>query len=58
MNQQPQGLLIAAEGPLAEDVKRFRAYSDILGELRQLNVSVVDRADARGIVEFAKAYVQ
>lgn len=58
LNLQPQGVLIAAEGPQAEDVKRFRAYNDILGELRQLNVSVVDRADARGIVEFAKAYVQ
>ncbi|MDP2367719.1 DUF3037 domain-containing protein [Rhodoferax sp.] len=58
LNLRPQGLLVAAEGPLAEDVKRFRAYNDILDELRQLDVSVVDRADARGIVEFARAYVQ
>lgn len=58
LHLQPQGLLIAAEGPNAEDVKRHRAYNDIIGELRQLDVTVVDRADARGIVEFAKAYVQ
>lgn len=58
LHVQPEGLLVAAEGPNAEDVKRFRAYNDIVGELRQMDVTVVDRADARGIVEFAKAYVQ
>lgn len=58
LHVQPEGLLVAAEGPNAEDIKRFRAYSDIVGELRQMDVTVVDRADARGIVEFAKAYVQ
>lgn len=58
LHLQPQGLLIAAEGPSVEDAKRFRAYNDIVGELRLMNVTVVDRADARGIVEFAKTYVQ
>lgn len=58
LHLQPQGLLVAAEGPLADDVKRFRAYNDILGELRLLEVTVVDRSDARGIVGFARTYVQ
>lgn len=58
LHLQPQGLLIAAEGPNADDTKRFRAYNDIVDELRLLDVTVVDRADARGIVQFAKAYVQ
>jgi hypothetical protein len=58
LDLQPKGLLIAAEGPNADNAKRFRAYNDIVGELRLMNVTVVDRADARGIVEFAKAYVQ
>lgn len=58
LHLQPQGLLIAAEGPNADDAKRFRAYNDIVGELRLMDVTVVDRADARGIVAFAKTYVQ
>jgi len=58
LHLQPQGMLIAAEGPLAEDAKRFRAFNDIVDELRLLDVTVVDRTDTRGIVEFAKAYVQ
>lgn len=58
LNLRPEGLLIAAEGPDTEDVKRIRAFNDIVGELRQMNVTVVDSADARGIVEFAKTYVQ
>lgn len=57
LHLQPQGLLIAAEGPDADDTKRFRAYNDIVGELRSMDVTVVDRADARGIVAFAKTYV-
>ncbi len=57
LDLQPEGLLVAAEGPLAEDVKRFRAYSDIVGELRLMDVTVVDRADAGGILEFARTYV-
>ena len=58
LHLQPEGLLIAAEGPTADDAKRFRAYSDIVYELRQLDVTVVDRADAHGIVDFARTYVQ
>lgn len=58
LHLQPQGLLIAAEGPNADDTKRFRAYNDIVGELRLMDVTVVDRADARSIVQFAKTYVQ
>ena len=49
---------MAAEGPIPDDVKRFRAYSDIVGELRLLDVTVVDRSDVRGIVGFARTYVQ
>ena len=58
LHLQPEGLLIAAEGPAADDAKRFRAYNDIVHELRQLDVTVVDRADAHGIVDFARTYVQ
>jgi hypothetical protein len=58
MHLRPEGLLVAAEGPTAKEVKRHRAYNDIVDELRGLDVTVVDRADARGIVAFAKAYVQ
>lgn len=58
LHLQPQGLLIAAEGPNADDTKRFRAYNDIVDELRLMDVTVVDRADARSIVQFAKTYVQ
>lgn len=58
LHLQPQGLLIAAEGPNADDTKRFRAYNDIVGELRLMDVTVVDRADARSIIQFAKTYVQ
>ena len=58
LHLQPKGFLIAAEGPAVDDVKRFRAYQDIVDELRALDVTVVDRADAHGIVEFAKTYVQ
>lgn len=58
LHLQPEGLLIAAEGPAADDAKRFRAYNDIVHELRQLDVTVVDRADANGIVDFARTYVQ
>jgi hypothetical protein len=58
LHLQPQGLLIAAEGPNIEDAKRYRAYSDIVGELRQMDVTVVDRTDTRGIVQFARTYVQ
>ncbi len=58
MHLQPQGLLIAAEGPNANDAKRFLAYSEIVDELRSMDVTVVDRQDAQGIVQFAKTYVQ
>jgi Protein of unknown function (DUF3037) len=55
---QPQGLLIAAEGPNAEDSSRFRAYNNVVEELRELSITVVDRTDTRGIVDFARTYVQ
>lgn len=58
LHLQPQGLLIAAEGPTSDDTKRFRAYNDIVDELRLMDVTVVDRVDARGIVTFARTYVQ
>lgn len=58
LHLQPQGLLVAAQGPAADDVKRYRAYNDIVGELRMLDVTVVDSSDARGILGFAKTYVQ
>ena len=58
LHLQPEGLLIAAEGPTADDAKRFHAYNAIVHELRQLDVTVVDRADAHGIVDFARTYVQ
>lgn len=58
MHLRPEGFLIAAEGPEAADAKRFRAYRDIVEELGQMNVMVVDRADAPGIIEFARTYVQ
>lgn len=57
LNLQPQGLLVAAEGPDAGDTKRYRAFNDIVVELRQMDVTVVDRADAPGIIEFARTYV-
>lgn len=57
LHLKPQGFLIATEGPAVEDVKRLRAYQDIVNELRSLDVTVVDRADADGIVTFAKRYV-
>lgn len=55
---QPQGLLIAAEGPNADDAKRFRAFNDIVDEFRGLDVTVVARSDTRGILDFARTYVQ
>ena len=55
---QPAGLLFAAEGPSVKDAKRHRAYNDIVGELREMDVTVVDRADASGIIQFARTYVQ
>lgn len=58
LHLQPRGLLIATEGPNADDVKRHRAFTDIVGELRQMDIQVVDRADKLGIIEFARAYVQ
>lgn len=58
MRLRPEGLLIAAEGPQATDGKRYRAYRDIVDELGQMSVTVVDRADAPGIIEFARTYVQ
>ena len=57
LNLLPQGLLIAAEGPGEDDAKRHRAFNDIVGELRQMDVTVVDRADTLGIIEFARTYV-
>ena len=58
MRLRPEGLLIAAEGPDIADDKRHRAYHDIVDELGQMGVTVVDRADAPGIIEFARTYVQ
>ena len=58
MHLRPEGLLIAAEGPEVADGKRYRAYRDIVDELSQMDVKVVNRADAPGIIEFARTYVQ
>jgi hypothetical protein len=58
LHLQPEGLLFAAEGPSVQDAKRHRAYNDIVAELREMDVTVLDRADASGIVQFARTYVQ
>ncbi len=58
MHLRPEGLLIAAEGPDVADDKRHRAYRDIVDELAQMQVTVVDRTDAPGIIKFARTYVQ
>jgi hypothetical protein len=50
-------VFFAILSPASQDEKRHRAFRDIVKDLRSLNATVVDRADAQKIVEFAKAYV-
>lgn len=58
LHLEPQGLLIATESPGTDDARRLRAFNDIVEELRSLDVTVVERSDSRGILDFARTYVQ
>ncbi|MGH8856509.1 MAG: DUF3037 domain-containing protein [Polaromonas sp.] len=58
LDKLPAGMLFAAEGPDAADDRRHRAYDDIVNDLREMNIQVVDRGNARQIINFAKTYVQ
>ena len=44
----PPGMLVPVEGPAADDPRRYRAYTDIVRELGELNVEVVQAAHRLG----------
>ena len=56
MNSLPEQGLIAADAPEQEGA-RLRAYEDIAGELRNLNIQVVKPDENNLIVKFAQQYV-
>lgn len=56
MNRLPEQVLIAADAPEQEGA-RLRAYEDIAGELRNLNIQVVKPDENNLIVKFAQQYV-
>lgn len=53
----PAGMLVPVEGPKAEDPRRFRAYTEIVSELRSLDIEVTDAANNARILEFAETNV-
>ena len=53
----PAGMLVPVEGPEADDPRRYRAYTDIVRELGELNVEVVQAANSERILAFAQASV-
>jgi len=57
LNALPAGMLVPVEGPKAEDARRYRAYAEIVSELRELRVEVTDAANNARILAFAEANV-
>ena len=53
----PAGMLVPVEGPKADDPRRYRAYTDIIRELGELNVEVTQAANSERILAFAQASV-
>lgn len=49
----PAGMLVPVEGPKADDPRRYRAYTDIVRELGELNVEVTQAANSARILAFA-----
>lgn len=49
----PAGMLVPVEGPEADDPRRYRAYTDIVRELGELNVEVTQAANSARILAFA-----
>lgn len=53
----PAGMLVPVEGPNVADLRRFRAYTDIVRELGEMDVEVTEAANNARILEFAQACV-
>ncbi|HWH84906.1 MAG TPA: DUF3037 domain-containing protein [Burkholderiaceae bacterium] len=53
----PAGMLVAVEGPNADDPRRYRAYADIVHELGAIHIEVTEAANNARILEFAQARV-
>ena len=53
----PAGMLVPVEGPKADDLRRYRAYADIVNELGAIDIEVTEAANNARILEFAQARV-
>jgi len=53
----PAGMLVPVEGPKPDDLRRHRAFTDIVRDLGEMQIEVTEAANNARILEFAQARV-
>ena len=57
LGELPAGMLVPAEGHAPDDVRCYRAYTEILSELADLKVEVTEAGKNARILQFAHEHV-